>query len=321
MNGPNLMRSSSPNPTLLRRWSQWFLPAATLSLLLYLYGFHGNAEMADVQGSSALLWMIRRWSGVAGDLSHGWLIPIVSGLALWRRRRDLRAVVRDPSRFGLTLVVLSLLFYLAGVRIQQTRIVLFSLIGLLWSIPFYLYGPRVARLLLFPCAYLVFCIPLSFLDVFTVPLRILGAAAAGSILNGFGMVAHHSGTAITIVTANGATIPLDVADPCSGLRYLLAMVAVTVAYGYFLQPVYWKQWILFLAAAPLAVLGNITRIVAIATVARWLGPEAAQGLYHDYSGYVVFGVAILLMLGLDHLLNIPWRDRIVAWKQPPSPPH
>ena len=197
-------------------------------------------------------------------------------------------------------------------RVQQTRLVLLSLIGVLWSVPFYAYGWGVARRLAFPCAYLVFCVPMTFLDSLTFPLRLFASTVAAGLLSGLGVPVARVGT--MLVSPAGGGIQLDVADPCSGLHYVLAMLALTAGYAYFTQRTWARQWVLFLCAAPLAVAGNAARILAIGLVAAVFGQKAAMGLYHDYSGYVVFVVAIVLMIGVGNARNTDWPERLRQWK-------
>jgi exosortase len=272
-----------------------------VALLGYLFGATGNTEEVAVQGPSAIGWMIGRWQWPGADMSHGWLIPLVSVYLAWRLRDDLRRAVRSPSGVGLALILASLALYLAGLRIQQTRFVLVSLVGLLWSIPYFVYGARTARLLMFPCAYLLFCIPLTFLETLTLPLRLLSTGVSAAVLNGIGIAVSRVGTAIYFASSNG--FALDVAHPCSGLRYLMAMVALTTAYSYMALTSPWRRLTLCLCSIPLAMAGNIIRILLIALVGLAFGQEAAMGFYHDYSGYVVFAIAIILMIWLGGILQ------------------
>jgi exosortase len=270
-------------------------------LIVVVYGLHGNTQEVEHHGRSAILWMTARWGGVGGDLSHCWLIPIISVYLVWRRRRDLASAARRVNGTGLVVIVLSLCLHWVGMRAQLTRLSLLSLIGVLWGIPLYLYGWGVARVLLFPCAYLVFCIPLSFLNNITVPLRVFVSAVSTGLLNGVGIATIRTGT--IIYSSAGQGFHFDVADPCSGLRSLLAMTALTAVYAYLTQNRLWKQWVLFLGAVPLAIAGNIARILGIALIAQWFGEEIGLGVYHHGSALIVFSVAIVLMMILGRVLN------------------
>jgi len=285
---------------------------ATLAVLLfYLYGWLGNAEEVEFRGHSAILWMVQRWGGAGGSLSHGWTIPVVSAFIVWWKRKELVAASGTTNWAGLAIIILSLLLHLAGVRVQQTRISLLSLIGLLWGIPLYLYGWRVAKILIFPCAYLIFAIPMSFLDEITVPLRIIASTLSSHLINGLGIPVVRQGTMIMPLVQGG--LALGVEEPCSGLRSLLAISAISAVYAWFTQKTLLKQWALFLMALPLAVAGNIARITAVAVVARIFGHDRGIGFYEHYSGYIVFVVAILLMMGIGRLLETGFREQLAKW--------
>lgn len=244
------------------------------------------------------------------DLSHGWLIPFVSAYVVWQNRDALRAAAGRPALRGLAALVGCLVLFWLGSRGEQARLMQLGMIGTVMALPFALWGARVAWRMLFPAAYLLFILPLSFLDVFTFRLRLLAAWMATILLNGVGFGVRQIGTAM--VSADGAGFKLDVADPCSGMRSIFALAALTAAYAYFTQRTMWQRWLLFACAVPLAIVGNITRIVSIALVAHWAGQDAAVGFYHDYSGYVVFVVAVLLMVQVGVWIARLGRAPVVA---------
>ncbi len=289
------------------------LTAAVVGLIFVLFHFQGNTVEVNTFGRSALLWMINRWRDTEmGDYSHGWLIPFVSIYVIWWNRVALVAAPKAVSRVGLALVITALLFHWLGAKAQQTRFSLFALMLLLWAIPYYFYGWKVAKILAFPCAYLIFCIPLNFLDSLTFPLRIFATIMSAGLLNGLGIAAERSGSAIYSMAAGGFSF--DVADPCSGIKSLLAMTALTAVYAYFTQDVWWKKWLLLFSSIPLAIVGNIARITTVAIVAEAFGEKLALGLYHDYSGYVVFSVAIGLMIALGALFKLNLTELRDRWK-------
>jgi len=269
------------------RWGCFALAVATLAWLFF----------------PTVMFTLSMFSDPHEDLSHGWAIPVVSGYAVWRARAQLRTAMSAPSWRGLLMLALCLFLCWLGNRGEQMRLVQFGLFGCVAALPMAFWGRGVARLLLFPAAYLCFAIPASFLDSLTFQLRLLATAISGSVLNGMGIVVQQVGTAM--ISTSGAGFKLDVADPCSGLRSIFAMAALTAAYAFFTQQTALRRGLLFAAAAPLAVIGNVTRIISIGVVAHCFGQEKALGFYHDYSGYVVFVVAVLLMMQLGS-----WIDRI-----------
>jgi exosortase len=231
------------------------------------------------------------------DMKHGWVIPFVSLYALWKMRKDISKCLSagQPSWLGLLWTCLFLVLAWFGARGQQSRIEQLSLIGLFWSVPYTFWGGRMAKLLLFPAGFLLFTVPISsFLDFFTMHLRMFSSSMATGILNGFGMEIERSGTALFSRTPGGE-FSVDVADPCSGIRSLFAMMALTAAYAHFTLKSPLQKWALFACSLPIAMIGNMFRIFSICLVARFFGQEIATGFYHDYSGFVIFIIGVFLM--------------------------
>jgi exosortase len=297
-------------------WRGVAMAAAIAAFIFVLFHFMGNT-VSTVASRSAFVWMRVRWADKisygGADYSHGWLIPFVSLFVVWLRRKDIIAAPKAVDRRGLILIVAALLLHWVGAKMQQTRVSLTALILLLWGFPFYFFGWGVARHLVFPAAYLAFCIPLTFLDVIAFPLRLLATNVSAATLNGLGLDVVQEGPKILAVSPMGGTRwGVDVENPCSGLRSLLAMTALTAIYAYLTQRTLWKKWALFILSIPLAIAGNVARIIFIGLMAEAFGEKVAVGIVHDYSGYVVFSVAILLMVGIGSLMNANvrnvWRD-------------
>lgn len=294
------------------QWITSALVAVIVLLGVILFHFQGSNTETLIYGHSAIVWMVRKWSEATGTMSHGWLIPLGTAYFIWLRRQELKDAPKHVSGVGLTLVILCLLLHWVGLRVQQSRFALFAMIGLLWSIPFYFQGRHVARLLLFPCAFLLFCVPWNFLDQLTFPLRLFGSATAAFILNGLGTPTIRLGTALMSAEPGGFRV--DVEDPCSGLRSLLAIMALAAAYGQISQKTTLRKWVLFALSLPIAMAANIVRIVALTYCFGYFDSALVQDLSHDYSGYVVFLVAVFLMMGVGALLNTHPIEKLQTWK-------
>ena len=241
------------------------------------------------------------------DMSYGWYVPLFSLYVLWTERARIRESVGSPSLAGVALSLPFLLFGFLGARGAQVRLEIVGFAGLLVAATWAFYGRRTAARALFPAAFLLFCIPLAtFLDVVTVHLRLFASSAAFALLNGFGAEVIQRGT---IIGAADGSFAIDVAEPCSGLRSLFALAALTAGYAYFAQPTWTRRAILFALSVPIAIIGNVVRIMTICIVANCASKEFAMGFYHDYSGYVVFAAAIALMLLASEGLNIAFRKR------------
>jgi exosortase len=283
-----------------------------IGLLFLMFHLLGN-RVEDVNSRSVFTWMIARWSdkvSFGADYSHGYLIPFVSLGIIWYKREQFFSVPKQICMAGLYVIIAALLMHWVGAKMQQTRFSLISLILLLWGIPFYFFGWQVAKLLIFPCSYLIFCVPLNFLDALSFPLQQAATAIAYHMLNGIGIECERVGTQLI-----SPYFQLNVEAPCSGLRSLLAMTALTAVYAYFTQKTFIKKWLLFGLSIPIAVAGNIGRIISIALVSIVSGQKLGAGLYHDWSGYVLFTVAIRLMVATSKLLNLDYKELYIEWKQ------
>lgn len=281
-----------------------FLVVLVIAIVIILFHLQGNTADVRLFGKSLFKWMIIRWGDATvslGSYSHGWLIPVVSIAAIWFKRRELLDAEKKVCWHGLWVVVFALVLHLLGARAQQPRISLVGFVLLMWGIPLFLQGWQVARLLLFPCAYLIFCIPLNFLDELSFYLRIVVTKTSVILLNGLGVATENVGTAI--FSSAGGGFNLDVADPCSGIRSLLAITALSAAYAHFTQSVLWKKWALFLLSIPLAVIGNIVRVLTIGILAYFRGQKVALDFYHDFSGYLVMIVVVFLLVWFGDMLG------------------
>ncbi len=236
------------------------------------------------------------------DMSHGWLVPLFSLYVLWTQRKELKEDVGAPSVWGFLLCLPCIGVALVGARGIQVRLEQVGFIGLCMAVPWAFFGRRVAKRCVFPALFLLFTVPItSYLDAVTIHLRLFASGTAFVVLRGFGVDVVQNGTAIVAQGAHPFSI--DVAEPCSGLRSLVALTALTAAYAWYTQPTWRRRAVLFACAVPLAVLGNVVRVLSICFVAAWASSEFALGFYHDYSGYVVFIVAIACMVACGEVIS------------------
>jgi exosortase len=284
-------------PTVPMDWVKWGLGLAVGALVVYAYWVQPVER-----GMTCYQWITGHWSHVS-NYSHGPLIPLIAAGLVWWKRKELFDQEIHPIAWGPVIVGLAMAAYYFGVKAIQPRIVVFSFVLLLYGLVLSLAGRGVFRVLFFPITFLLLMIPLNFLDEqIGLPLQQFMARSATGLLNALGIEAVRVGTGIY-----SRVFQFDVAAPCSGIRSLMALTTVTAAYAYVTQHIQWKRWVLFLSALPLAVLGNLVRVLSVALVAQVYGKEAAMK-YHDYSaGYIVFGVALSTMVIIGLLLNFDYR--------------
>jgi len=238
---------------------------------------------------------------VEEDLSYGWYVPLFSLYVLWRERKELVDSFGEPSAWGLLGLVPSLFLSFLGARGCQIRFEIVGFVGILMSLALSYFGWRTLKRVAFPFLFLLFCIPLhSFLDVITIHLRLFAVAFSYHVMHGFGVDIVRTGT---MLYSSSGSFSIDIAEPCSGMRSLFAMMALTAGYAHFTQPTTIRRILLFALSVPIAIIGNVSRIMSIVMVASFGSSSFATGFYHDYSGYVVFFVAISLMALVGTLIT------------------
>lgn len=250
------------------------------------------------------------------EWEHCWLVPLAAAGLVYYKRKSLAEIPVSGSWLGLAALFATLFVYWIGYLADNIYLGYAALLGFAAAAALWMLGWRWLKALSFPIAFLVFMLPLPFMDNFLAfPLRILMSTVSVGFLNLVGLSCLQSGTAIVSAPdfaaglAQGQRFAVDVADPCSGIRSLFALMMVSALYGYLVMDRPWKKWVIFLSSIPLAVAGNFARIIMLTLGTITLGPERAIGsieepsTFHMLSGFLVFGVALGGMLGVGWLLQ------------------
>lgn len=294
--------------------------AAGLVVLALLYAFNPYAMGYGSVPIPILKFAWTLW-GIGEDWQHCYFVPLAIGAMIYFERKNLPQRPLERSWAGLALTVFALFVYWVGFRADNVYIGYASFQLLTGGLILWLMGWTWAKALFIPWAFLVFLYPLTFLDnLVAFPLRLIMSEASVHFLNFIGIACIKSGTGILSapdVMAGlraGQKFSVDVADPCSGIRSLFALMMVSALYGYFTQKEFWKKGVIFLASIPLAVAGNLARILMLTLGTIAMGPEVAIGtlekptFFHMLAGYLVFAVALGGMLFVGFLVNLPWAD-------------
>lgn len=237
------------------------------------------------------------------DYSHGFLIVPLSLYFIWERREKLAALPVDPSWWGLPLLVLSsvtLFIGRLGVEYMNMRV---SFVLMVNGIALMLLGRRMYRALAFPLLFLFLMVPLpqSIVNTIAFPLQLIAAGMAVEALHLIGVPALLEGNIIHL--ANG---PLFVAEACSGLRSLMALITLGVVFAYFFRRNLVERLLIVASTIPIAIVVNSFRVALTGVLAYYFGPEAAGGVVHETQGLFTFGIAFLLLLGEAWLLSLVW---------------
>jgi exosortase len=233
------------------------------------------------------------------------------------RWRDLKAAPKEPSNNGLWLVGVGLFFFFVGIRCVEGRYPIVALPLLLLGATMFLFGRRVAWIVAFPCVFLLFMMPLGAVVQHTAGLQPLTASVIKLLSTILGIPVTVVGS--TIYSLDGRFAPLQVAGGCSGIRSLMAMMTLAALYAYFMMKGPVRGLLLFGSSLLFAILGNFARVFSVVLFARFIDPKVATGLYHDYSGFVFFPVAVLAMVTVGSFLNRNWESWWAKMSQPKRP--
>ena len=286
------------------------LLAACLGTLVWFYAF----VPIWVNGTeSTLRWSWKAWNG---EQLHGRLVGLISIFLLWYHRGRLLAARKEGSSLGLLFLVLGVLFFLAGSRSLQPRLALLALPFLFYGAALFVWGREVARIVLFPCVFLLFMIPVAALEQATFWLQFVITHAIGVLSDLIGIKIAAVGTTLR---ATDGSFNFEIAEGCSGVRSLTAMSMLTAVYVHLTQDRLWKKVVIFAASLLFSIVGNIGRLFTIILVAKFINADLAGGIYHDYSGFIFFPVAVLAMTSFSRLVNLNLRKYFAAAKAPEKP--
>jgi len=258
------------------------------------------------QETLVALW--RTWE-TNPNYSHGYLIPPVVAFLLWRDRRRYFAARERGSLFGLVLIGLALLGHIVSIRAGVFMTQGYSLVLLLFGLSLFFHGRRATRTAWFPLGYLVLMLPMPpyLMNVIAFRLKVFAARAGSGIAVKLGIPLARSGMTIHIPAGS-----LRIADPCSGLRSLIALVALGALFAYLSRGKTWKRLVLFATAVPLAVFANVVRIAVLCVVANIWGIDAALGFFHDFSGLLLFMIAFAGLVTVRKLLRCETEEEEAA---------
>ncbi|MBD3161503.1 MAG: exosortase [Candidatus Eisenbacteria bacterium] len=263
-----------------RRLSSLRMAAAGGALLAIGVAYSGT--LAELWG----VWMHNP------NYSHGFLIPPVTIWLLWRQRHRLRREAGEPTWWGTLLLGPAVLLQVAAMRGDVVMLQGLSLVGVLLGAGWQIFGHRSFRTIAFPVLFLLFMVPALpwFMDVVGFRLKLLAAQGAVGIAQGIGVAVEREG--VNLLFPEGT---LAVENACSGLRSMIALLALGALFAYFSRGVLWRRILLFAIALPIAVAANVLRIATLCVYAGVAGVSQAAGLFHDVGGYALFLLAFLML--------------------------
>ncbi len=300
-----LQSHAAASQGLMARW--WALGAAVVVLVMIYAVWPYQHWMFATRGSVIEGWV--RWIALEPEWHFCFAVPVIVGFLVCRQRAELAALPLEGTWLGLPVMVFSLILFWIGYKVDTGYLGYASAQLMVAGLILMLGGRAWWRALLLPWMFLLFAWPMHPLEgMLATPLRAITAKVAGGILNTIGIPVVRYGTGLfsapdfILGVQQGDLFQLDVANPCSGIRSLFSLMMIAALYGCLAMKRTLPRLLLLACAIPLAVVGNLVRLVLLALGSVWFGQTFAIGktingsqeesAYHLLCGYLVFAIAL-----------------------------
>jgi exosortase len=238
------------------------------------------------------------------DYTHSYFILPVSLWLIWRKRDAIKEGIQNIERgknlSGFTVLLFGIFMFVFGSRFDYASVIAFSLILVLFGLIYFLYGRDMVKILSFPILYLLLLVPppMGIIDSITLPMRYGISNLAEQVLYFFNYPITREGLLLTIGYND-----IFMGQPCSGFRSLITLLSLGLVYVYISKSTIPKKFLLTAFIVPLALLGNLVRVITLCLITFHFGEKAGQGFFHNFSGIVMFIITILGLMGLEIALN------------------
>ena len=239
--------------------------------------------------------IVRQWV-TDPSWSHGFLIPLFSLYFINQSKNEILLLNTRPNYTGLFFLIFGIVFYfLNTVVFHYGYLNPLSAIGTLGAIVLFLGGWKLIRYTWLPISFLIFAVPLPqrYYVMVTMPMRKLASTITAALLSLVGSIEANSHGVIIDVFYKGQPVEsaLNVAEACSGMRLLMAFLALGVAMAYLHYRPVWQRLILLATTVPIAVLCNVVRVTITGFLYILVDPKYTKGIYHDGLGMLMLPLA------------------------------
>jgi len=244
--------------------------------------------------------LVRDWWDDA-NYSHGFLVPLFSAVLVYKRRAAIAALTPRGSLWGLPVIALGAAAFVLGQVGAEDFVSRSSLVVVAAGMIWFHFGGAMLRVLAFPLGFLMFMIPLPAVVFYAAafPLQTLAAKNAAWVLDHLGVPVLLDGNIIHL-----SHISLGVTEACSGIRSLISLLALALAWAALSMPGVLAMSIFGAVTIPITIVANAARVVMTGFVGQWFGRRYAEGFFHEFSGWLIFIVAFLCLFGIDRILRL-----------------
>lgn len=250
--------------------------------------------------SSGVENLFKRW-GEQQELSHGYFLPIIAGWMLWARREALSQSLGKPELIGVAGVAASAIVLVLS-ELTVTSLMIFQQLAMLLlfsSLALALGGWSIFRLTLLPIGFMLFMVPPPYwaITVLSQQFQLWSSQIGVAMIEMLGIPVLLTGNIIDL-----GDYKLQVAEACSGLRYLFPFLSLGFLAAYLYKAPLWQRTVVFLSTIPITILMNSVRIAVTGILVQQFGTEHAEGFIHMFEGWVVFLFCLAMLFGVIVIL-------------------
>jgi exosortase len=282
-----------PTSGSLRR-PNWVYLAWFAGLLILAYG-------------PVLARLVNQWNNDE-DMGHGFFVPIIAGYIAWQKRDQLLNADLRPNYLGLVVVGFAAFQCLIGTLAAELFLARTAFIEAVIGSVLFLGGWTALRVLTFPLGLLFLMVPLPAViyNQITLPLQLFASKVAATVLEFSGIPVLRDGNVLELPSQR-----LNVVEACSGIRSLLTLSFLSLVYAYFFDRRVWMRPFLLVCTVPIAIIANAGRVTMTGFLSE-IDPELVHGTAHTASGWVVFMIALILLVLVHQTVNVITRRKEAA---------
>jgi exosortase len=246
--------------------------------------------------------------------SHGFLVPVFAAFFVFLQWDTLKRLPVKGETWGLALLLFGVGTHVLFLMTGQFHMSAMSLLVVAFGLVLFLLGVQHLKLLWLPIGFLIFMIPppQALYVKLTTPMQYISAEGGVHLLPLLGITAEREGTQVKIFT-HGVWESLNVVEACSGVRMLMAFLALAVALAYTTSRPMTQKLFLACCAVPIAIACNAMRVTVIGLLFATANRDYARSSTHEYIGLLMLGPAMMMQIGVAWVL-----DRLFIETPPPG---
>jgi exosortase len=246
--------------------------------------------------------LVQQWNNDE-DMGHGFFVPVIAAYIAWQKRDQLLGREMKPNYLGVVIVIFAAIQMYIGTLGAELFLARTAIVEAIVGMVLALGGAYALRVLAFPLILLCFMVPLPAViyNRITFPLQIFASQVAAFTLELIGIPVLRDGNVLELPSQK-----LNVVEACSGIRSLLSLTFLSLVYGYFFDKKAWMRVALFAATVPIAIVANAGRVTLTGIMSE-INPELAHGMVHTASGWVIFMIALAMMVVVHQIINSAYR--------------